>query len=385
MSWNNQGGGQGPWGNRGPTGGGPQGGQQPPNIDDLIRLVTSWFNRLSGNGGGKPGNEGLPLILVGAGVALVLWLSSGIYRVLPDEQGVVLRFGAYVSTTGPGLHYHLPVPIESVLLPKVTKVKRTDVGMVLDPDSGDSGEVPEESLMLTGDENIVDINLSVFWVVTDAKAYLFNIRDPDASVKSATESAVREIIGRTPIAAVLAEGRAKIETDTRTLLQKILTSYGAGVTITQVQLQKADPPQSVIDAFRDVQRARTDGERMRNDAQAYANDVVPRARGDAQIMVQQAEAFRQQSIAQAEGDSQRFLQVYNAWKQAKDVTSERLYLETMEQVLKNASTIVLDRSASGSGILPYLPLGDLAKARPAPSPQPPSSSDDPAPVAGKTP
>ena len=386
MSWNNQGGGQGPWGNRGPTGGGPSGGQQPPNIDDLIRLVTGWFNRLTGGGaGGKPGNEGLPIIIVGAAIALVLWLSSGIYRVLPDEQGVVLRFGAYTSTTGPGLHYHLPIPIESVLLPKVTKVKRTDVGMVLDPESGDSGEVPAESLMLTGDENIVDINLSVFWVVTDAKAYLFNIRDPDASVKSATESAVREIIGRTPIAAVLAEGRAKIETDTRTLLQKILTSYGAGVTITQVQLQKADPPQSVIDAFRDVQRARTDGERMRNDAQAYANDVVPRARGDAQIMIQQAEAFRQQSVAQADGDSQRFLQVYNAWKQAKDVTSERLYLETMEQVLKNASTIVLDRGASGSGILPYLPLGDLTKAKSSPIPPPPSSSDDPAPVAGKTP
>jgi membrane protease subunit HflK len=191
--------------------------------------------------------------------------------------------------------------------------------------------------MLTGDENIVDINLSVFWVVSDAKAYLFNIRDPDASVKSATESAVREIVGRTPIASVLAEGRAKIENDTLMLLQKILDSYGAGVTVTQVQLQKADPPQPVIDAFRDVQRARTDGERMRNDAQAYANDVVPRARGDAQIIVQQAEAFRQQSIAQAEGDSQRFLQVYNAWKQAKDVTSERLYLETMEQVLKGAN------------------------------------------------
>jgi membrane protease subunit HflK len=380
MSWNNQGGGQGPWGSRGPSGNGPQGGSPPPNVEDLFRIITRWINRLTARLGKPGGSDGMPVVLIILGIVLVLWLSSGIYRVLPDEEGVVLRFGAYTETTKAGLHYHLPIPIESVLLPKVTRVRRTDVGMALDPDNGDSSEVPEESLMLTGDENIVDINLSVFWVVSDAKAYLFNIRDPDASVKSATESAVREIVGRTPIASVLAEGRAKIENDTLMLLQKILDSYGAGVTVTQVQLQKADPPQPVIDAFRDVQRARTDGERMRNDAQAYANDVVPRARGDAQIIVQQAEAFRQQSIAQAEGDSQRFLQVYNAWKQAKDVTSERLYLETMEQVLKGANTIVLDRSAAGSGVLPYLPLGDLSKARAAPVIDTPAPAPPPAPT-----
>ena len=376
MSWNNQGGGQGPWGSRGPSGNGPQGGPQQPNIDDLIRSIRKWLAGLTG--GGKPGGggDGLPLVVtIAVGIALVLWLSTGIYWVLPDEQGVVMRFGAYTETTGPGLHYHLPVPIESVLLPKVTRVNRTDVGMAVDPDTGDYVEVPDESLMLTGDENIVDINLSVFWVVRDAKSYLFNIRDPDASVKSATESAVREIVGRTPIAAVLAEGRAKIESDTLTLLQKILDSYGAGVQVTEVQLQKADPPQPVIDAFRDVQRARTDGERMRNDAQAYANDVVPRARGDAQILVQQAQASRQQAVAQADGDSQRFLQVYNAWKQAKDVTSERLYLETMEQVLKGANTIVLDRGASSSGLLPYLPLGAVSKAQPAPDVPAPSSDN----------
>jgi membrane protease subunit HflK len=376
MPWNNQGGG--PWGGgeNGPWGGGGKrpangdGGRQgpPADLDALIEQLRRMFGRLLPPGRGKG-----PIVGLVVGVVVLFWLATGIYRVLPDEQGVVLRFGAYSETTGPGLHYHLPQPIESVLRPKVTRVNRTDVGMAIDPDSNTVQDIEGESLMLTGDENIIDVNLSVFWVVRDAKAYLFNIRNPELTVKAATESAVREVVGRTPIAAALAQGRAQIETGTQDLLQSILDSYGAGIQVTQVQLLRADPPQPVIESFRDVQRARTDMERLQNEAQAYAYDVVPRARGDATRVVQQAEAYRQQVVAQAQGDAQRFTQVYNAWKSAQDVTSERLYLETMEQILKNAKKVVLDRNAAGPGVLPFLPLDKLGTP-PAPSPSPSSSA-----------
>ena len=352
MPWNQQGdgggswgGGQGPWGNRGQPGGngkgsggrddggdksprrGP-GGQMPPDLDAFLqRLRMRWRRGFPNGTGGGTVISGIVLVV------LVLWLATGIYRVQPDEQGVVLRFGAYQETTQSGLHYHLPQPIETVLKPTVTRVRRTDIGFGVD-NEGSGMQLPEEALMLTGDENIVDINLSVFWTVKDARAYLFNIRSPDATVKSASESAVREIIGQNPIAPVLAEGRATIEGDTQKLLQSILDSYGAGILITQVQLQKADPPQPVIEAFRDVQRARTDMERLRNEAESYSNDVVPRARGDALRLTQEAEAYRSEVVARSQGDAQRFLQVYKAWANAKDVTSERLYLETMEEVFE---------------------------------------------------
>jgi membrane protease subunit HflK len=393
MPWNNQGNeppgggsggnGGGPWGGgeKGPWGGGPRKGgggggrqppgMQPPDLDQLMAQLTLWFNRLIPPGRGR--------IYGGIIVILVIWLGTGIYKVQPDEQGVVLRFGAYVDTTVPGLHYHLPTPIESVMTPKVTRVNRTDVGLVTDQNGG-AQDVGQESLMLTGDENIIDVNLSVFWVVDNAKAYLFNIRNPELTVKSATESALREVIGQTPIADALAQGRGKIEANTQTLLQSILDEYGAGIKVTEVQLLRADPPQPVIESFRDVQRARTDMERLQNEAQAYANDILPRARGDAQRVVQIAQGYRQQVLAQAQGEGQRFTEVYNAWKAAKDITSERLYLDTMAKILANAHKIVLDHGAAGNGVLPYLPLGDNGRAPPLK----PLGSDDTAPASPAT-
>jgi membrane protease subunit HflK len=239
--------------------------------------------------------------------------------------------------------------------------------------------------MLTGDENIVDINFTVFWVIKDAQSYLFSIRNPEGTVKSAAESAMREIVGETPIAQALAEGRGKIETDTQQLLQRILDSYGAGIEITQVQLAKVDPPAPVIDAFRDVQRAIADKERTRNEAEAYRNDIIPRARGDAVRIRQEAEAYRAEITARATGDADRFIEVYKAFKTAQDVTLQRLYLETMEEILKNSNKVIIDKSAEGgTGVLPYLPLPSLLGAT-APAANPPAASPAPTTSSGATP
>lgn len=374
MGWYNQSGG-GPWGG-GPWGGPPRGGgngptprgrgPQPPDIEELLRRGQDQFRRLLPGGIGS--GRGILYVLLGV---VVLWLASGIYRVLPDEQGVVLRFGKYAYTTQPGLHLRWPSPIESVLRPKVTRVNRLEVGFRAGTDTplpmrGGASQIPEEALMLTGDENIVDINFTVFWLINDAQRYLFNIRNPEVTVKAAAESAMREVVGRTPIAATLAEGRKQIETDTQKLLQDILDSYGAGITVTQVQLQKVDPPAPVIDAFRDVQRARADQERKRNEAEAYRNSILPVARGEAVRLVQEAEAYKQQVVAEAQGEAQRFLSVYDAYLTAKDVTTRRLYIETMEEILKNANKIVIDKSAQGSGVVPYLPLPQLNASGEAP-------------------
>ena len=364
MPWNGQGGGgggpwgggggPGPWG-RGSSGGGKGNGPQPPNLEELLRRGQDRLRGLLPGGD----NSGGRLVALAAIVVFVLWLATGIYRVNPDEEGVIRRFGAYAETTGPGLHYHLPTPIESVETPKVTRINRTDVGFNTESTGRGLGRqaLPEESLMLTGDENIVDINFSVFWVIKDAQAYLFNVRAPEATVKSAAEAAIREVVGRTPIASVLAEGRRQVETDTETLLQSILDSYGAGLQVTQVQLQKVDPPQPVIEAYRDVQKARADQERLKNEAEAYQNNIVPLARGDAEQKIQNAEAYRQEIIARAQGDAQRFLSVLTAYQANKEVTAERLYLETMEDVLKNANKVLIDKAAEG--VVPYLPLPGL--------------------------
>ena len=378
MFWQSQGGG--PWGT-GPRGGGPWGGgdrgngggpgprgpgPQPPDFEELLRRGQDRFRRVL-----PPGSfNNRRWIAIGALVIIGGWVASGIYTVDPDQVGVVLRFGAYNRTTEPGLNYHLPSPIEKVLTPSVTRVNRTEIGYRGAEASAIRGaatrQVPEEALMLTGDENIVDINFTVFWVIKDAKAYLFNIRGPDATVKSAAESAMREVIGETPIAQALAEGRGKIETDTHSLLQAILNAYGAGIEVTQLQLLKVDPPGPVIDAFRDVQRALADRERLRNEAEAYRNDVIPRARGDAARIKQEAEAYRQEITARAQGDADRFNSVYRAFTAARDVTLERLYLETMEEVLKSSNKVIIDKSAEGgTGVLPYLPLPALGGGNPA--------------------
>jgi len=366
--WGGGGGGSGPWG-RGPSGG-KGGGPQPPDLDELLRRGQDRLRGLVPGGDSSGGR----IAAFAVGVVFVLWLATGIYRVNPDEQGVVRRFGAYSETTGPGLHYHLPTPIESVEKPKVTRVNRTEVGIATETLGRGVGRqlLPEESLMLTGDENIVDINFSVFWVIKDAKSYLFNVRNPEATVKSAAEAAIREVVGRTPIASVLAEGRRQVETDTETLLQNILDSYAAGLQVTQVQLQKVDPPQPVIEAYRDVQKARADQERLKNEAEAYQNNIVPLARGDAEQKIQNAEAYRREIVARAQGDAQRFLSVLSAYQANKEVTAERLYLETMEDVLKNTNKVLVDKAAQG--VVPYLPLPALTAKQPTSLLPPPASS-----------
>ena len=358
-------GGQSPWGSPPGGGGGGNGsgrGPTPPDIDEIIRKIQGIINKfLPGNkSGGKP-------IIAGLVILAVLWAASGLYRVLPDEQGVVLRFGKFVATTQPGLNYHIPYPVETVLTPKVTKVNRMDVGFRSERDSGFStgggvADVPEESLMLTGDENIVNIDFSVFWVIKDAGKFLFRIQDPPATVKAAAETAMREVIARSDIQPILTEGRSKIEIDTQEIIQAILDEYDSGIQVTQVQTQKADPPDQVIDAFRDVQAARADMERSKNEAQAYANDVIPRARGEAAKILQAAEAYKKQVVANAEGEASRFLSIYTEYAKAKQVTQERMYLETMEKVLADIDKVIIDKNA-GSGVVPYLPLPELKKAQ----------------------
>ena len=356
---------QSPWGTPPPGGGGPSGNgsgtrREPPNLDDIIKNFQKTINKFSGgkSGGSKP-------FVLGLIILVLLYVASGLYRVLPDEQGVVLRFGKYVHTTQPGLHYHLPLPFERVLTPKVTKVNRVDVGFRPASDSGRStggvGNVPEESLMLTGDENIVDINYSVFWVIKDAQKFLFNIQSPVETVKATSETAMREVIAKNEIQTILTEGRSNIEIEVQEITQQILDEYGSGIQITQVQTQQADPPAQVIDAFRDVQAARADRERSKNEAEAYANDVIPRARGEAEQVLQQAEAYKKEVVAKAEGEASRFLAIYNEYKNAKQVTQERMYLETMEKVLADIDKVIIDKN-SGSGVVPYLPLPELKKS-----------------------
>jgi modulator of FtsH protease HflK len=365
MPWSNQGGGWQGGGGQGPWGGRPGGGgQQPPDLEELLRRSQEKVKRLfpGGAGGGFGGNRrGLVLIPL---VVVAIWLASGFYRVQPDEQGVVLRFGEWIKTTQPGLNWHFPSPIESVFTPKVTRVNRVEVGFVGPSElarGGSTRDVPNESLMLTGDENIVDINFVLLWQIKDAGQFLFAIRDPEPTVKAVAESVMREIIGKTPIVEATTEGRGAIELAAREQIQQILDQYGAGILINQVQLQKVDPPSEVIDAFRDVQRAQADRERLQNEAEAFANDILPRARGEAERLLQEAQAYRQEVVARADGDAQRFVSVYNEYVKARDVTIKRIYLETMEDVLRDMNKVVIDSSASGAGVVPYLPLPELER------------------------
>ncbi|WP_308219925.1 FtsH protease activity modulator HflK [Roseomonas populi] len=330
-------------------------------------------------GSGASGGKGIAILAV---LALAAWGASGIYRVQPDEQGIVMRFGAYNRWTGPGLNYRIPWPVESVTTPRVTRINRVDVGFRSAVDSGavaqrptPSRDVLEESMMLTGDENIIDIDFAVFWRIRNAGEYLFNTRNPEITVKSAAESMMREVIGRTPIQPALTEARAQIEQQVRQGTQAILDQYGAGVEITQIQLQKVDPPQAVIEAFRDVQRAAADRERARNEAEAYRNDIIPRARGEAERMVQEAQGQKDSQIARAKGEAQRFISVLSSYQASQDVTMRRIYLETMEEILrKNPKIIVDDRL---QGLVPLLNL-DAGRAQPpargAAPPQPPRAT-----------
>src|SRR5690242_16095082 len=369
MPWSNQGGG--PWGSggsKGPWGSGPQSsGPTPPDLEELLRRSQDKLKGILP--GGNLGGRGVLLIVL---AAIVVWGFSGFFRVEPDELGVVLRFGEYTRDAKPGLNYHLPYPIETVLTPKVTRVNRIDIGMRLIEDTRRGGtqlrDVPEESLMLTGDENIVDVDVSVFWLVKTGGAsdYLFNIQNPEGTVKAVAESAMREVIGRSDIQPILTGARQNIETAVHDLMQKVLDGYQAGVQVTQVQLQKVDPPAQVIDSFREVQAARADLVRLQNEAETYANQKVPGARGEAAKILQEAEGYRSQTVAEATGQAARFSKVYEEYKKAPAVTRQRIYLETMERVFGGTDKIILDQGAPGqngnaAGILPVLPLNDSAR------------------------
>ena len=371
MAWNNSGG-PSPWGN--PRPGGPWGQPQPPSgggggtrgpgpdLDDVIRQAQDAVRRWLPRGSGGKG-----LALVGL-VLVALWAASGFYRVNPDEQGVVMRFGAFQRTAPPGLNYHIPWPVETVTTPRVTRINRVDVGFRGAGEPGASGrpvagrDMPEESHMLTGDENIIDIDFAVFWRIRDAGEFLFNTRNPEATVKSAAESVMREVIGRTPIQPALTEARAQIEQDVRRGAQAIMDQYRSGVEITQVQLQKVDPPSQVVDAFRDVQRANADRERARNEAESYRNDIIPRARGEAERVVQEAEGVRESNVARARGEAQRFVSVLSAYQVAQDVTLRRMYIETMEEILRRNPKVLVD-----SGLQNVVPLLNLGEGNRPPS------------------
>jgi membrane protease subunit HflK len=369
------GGGGGPFGG----GGGPFGGGNAPDLDKLIAQAQGYIRGMMGGGGGRPGggggfggfanSRGLMLLLL---FVVVVWVGSGFYRVQPDEQGVVLRFGAYSYWTPPGLHWHVPWPVESVELPTVTRINRTEIGYR----SGAGGNVESghdaagrdvlaESLMLTGDENIIDIDVAVFWRINDASAFLFNTANPETLVRGVAESSMREVIGRTPIQPALTQLRAQIETDVLKQTQEILDRYKAGVEVTQVQLQKVDPPAAVIESFRDVQRANTDAERIRNEAESYRNDIVPRARGDAARIVAEGQGAKAASVAQANGQAQRFESVLKAYQAAKDVTLRRLYLDTMEDVLAHSQPLIVDDKLKG--LVPFLPLNVPPPVPPLPA------------------
>ena len=348
-----------PWGAPNKNGKQPN-SNNPDDMEDLAKKFQDGLKNMFGGSSKTPDvKKPITLFIIGA---IAVWALSGFYRVDADEQGVVLRFGKYTNMTQPGLNYHLPFPIESVMTPKVSRVNRIDVGFRSSNEGsrGTIGDIKEESAMLTGDENIVDINYSVFWVIKDASKYLFNIQDPIGTIKVVAETAMREVIARKKIQTILTQGRAEIEIEVQKIMQQILDSYNSGVDITQVQAQKSDPPAQVIDSFRDVQAAKADKERAQNEAEAYANDVIPRARGEAAKIVQEAEGYKKEVVAQAEGEASRFIAIYNEYAKAKTVTQERMYLETMEKVLSGVNKIIIDKQ-SGSGVVPYLSLPELKK------------------------
>ena len=376
MPWSNQSGGGGGWkggGNGGPWGprpGGQGGGQ--PDLEEILRRSQDRL-RQAMPGGRMGGPLAVLVAIVVAGIIGFLGLTV---RVNTDEVGIVLRFGEYVRQLPPGLHFRLPYPIEEVELPKFTRFNRIEVGMRGSSDRGVTSsvrDVPEESLMLTGDENIVDIDFVLIWKIDDAPDYLFNIQNPEGTVKDVAESAMREIVGQSDIEPILTAARAETEANVQTLIQRILDGYGAGIRIIQVQLQKVDPPAQVIDAFRDVQAARADQERLRNEAQTYANRVVPEARGESERILQAAQGYRDRVIAEAKGEADRFENVLEEYQKAPDVTRQRIYIETMQDVMSNTDKIIIDEKSGG--VVPYLPLSELQRRTPAP-PAPSTSTQD---------
>jgi len=357
MSDGQNGGGRGPWG-QGPQGGGGPGGTPGPDLEELLRRGQDRFRRASRGGGrgggfGGMGAGGLILVAVVAGIA---WLATGIMLVAPAEEGVVTRFGAYERTEGPGLNFHLPWPMESHYTPNVAQVRQEDIGFV-DLGNDRKRDIPTDSLMLTGDGNIVDVDYSVLWFINSSSSYLFNIENPEGTVRAVAEAAMREVAGQASLEQMRQE-RPRIAGEVLAIMQSVLDEYQAGIAVQEVIMRESDPPPEVLDAFRDVEAAQQDRERARNEAEAYANNIIPAARGEAARILLDAEGYRERTIAEADGEAQRFLAVLAEYRNAPELTRDRLYLETMEEVLGSTDMIIIDESASG-GIVPYLPLGEL--------------------------
>ncbi len=362
MAWNPKGGGGGPWGGGGgPWGGGPS-SSPPPDIEEMVkrtqervkRILPVWFG--SGRG------------LLLAFVAVVgLWLATGVYQVRPGEQSLELLFGRFVASNGPGLNYWFPSPIGEVQILNVEQTNQINVGF---RGAGEGGrgssarDVLHESLMLTLDQNIIDVDMIVQWRIKNAADFAFNIRNPQDTIKLVAESAIREVMGQTLLEDALTLKRQDVDDRTKQLIQQVLDSYGAGVLITEVKQLKVDPPAEVIDSFNDVQRARQDQDRLVNEALAYRNDIVPRAKGEAERIIQAAGAYKDQLLREAEGDAKRFLSVYEAYLSGRDVTMRRLYLERMQEVLKNTQNVIIDQNATGPGVIPYLPLPEVQRQVP---------------------
>jgi membrane protease subunit HflK len=362
MPWSNQSGG--PWGSgpRGPWGSGPQPqGPRPPDLEEFLRRGQ---DRLRGLVPGNFGGRGIVLIAL---AAIALWGFSGFFRVEPEEVGVVLRFGKYVRQVQPGLNYHLPYPIETALTPPALHRNTTNVGILISDDGrSNKREVPEESLMLTGDENIVDVDFSVSWQVKPGGVgdYLFNMYNPEGTVKAVAESSMRQVIGHYNAQPLLTGLLETLPSEVQDLMQRTLDSYGSGILVTNINLQKLDVPSEVIDSFRDVQAARSDLERLANEAQTYANRVVPEARGRSAKITQDATAYKAQTVADAKGQTSRYLQIYEQYKKAPDVTRQRMYLETMEHILAGTDKTIIDTGGQGPGVVPYLPLNEIGKSSP---------------------
>lgn len=352
MSKNN-----GPWGNDSPWNE-PENTASPGKVIDFANIK-------------KPGGFDFKISWIIAAVAL-LWLATGFYQVQPNEQGVVLRFGKYADTTDAGLHYHLPYPIEEVVKVNITQERSINLGVaeayttanrvaIRNGQTGNADPLKSftESHMLTGDENIVDVNLTVVWRIKNAKDYLFSMQDPDNTVRVAAQSVLREIVGQSEMQAIITGDRGKVEDETKAELQKVMDEFESGIEIVRVKLQKADPPKQVVDAFNEVQRAKADMERFKNEAEAYRNEILPKARGEASQLLQNAQAYKEAIVNKAQGEAERFNSVYNAYKEGKNVTARRMYLETMENVLEKSQKIILDQGKAGNGVVPYLPLDKL--------------------------
>lgn len=374
MPWNDNANNPGPWGSppsgddgnerkdpppRRSSGGG--GGPRRPTGPELNAGMERLRRRLSGLFGGPGGGVQPGAIVAIAAVAFALWAVSGFYVVQPNEQAVVTTFGAYSRSETPGLRYHLPTPIEHVEKVPVTSLQRIDIGGTGTAD----GDIPEESLMLTSDENIIDLNFSVTWRVADASRYLFATRSPEDAVKAVGESAMREVVGKTPLDPILTSGRGRVQLQTAELMQKILDSWGAGVSVVEVQIRSANPPKEVVAAFRDVSNAQQDASTAVNEGDSYKNRVVQEAKGDAAKIVQSAQAYREQSVHTATGDAARFNSIYGEYSRSPEATRQRLYIETMERVLANSKKVVI----SGKGVTaPVILPPDIFRPRAAPAP-----------------